>query len=87
MTNDFYYQTDPKHYTRLNPEPALTIIAWGLNYPLGCAVKYIVRAGYKEGNSEEQDVRKAIRYLELYLTSLANEEIDNSDKGSNNGDQ
>ena len=37
----------------------------GLNYHLGCAVKYICRAGYKD--SKEQDLKKAIHYLENEL--------------------
>ena len=37
----------------------------GLNYHLGCALKYIVRAGHKD--SKEQDLKKAIHYLENEL--------------------
>ena len=37
----------------------------GLNYHLGCALKYIVRAGYKD--SKEQDLKKAIHYLQNEL--------------------
>ena len=41
------------------------IRAQGLNYHLGCALKYIVRAGHKD--SKEQDLKKAIHYLENEL--------------------
>ena len=37
----------------------------GLNYHLGCALKYIVRAGYKD--SRAADLKKAIHYLENEL--------------------
>lgn len=37
----------------------------GLNYHLGCALKYIVRAGHKD--SKEQDLKKAIHYLQNEL--------------------
>jgi len=57
----------PAHYSRLNPQPFEVIKAWELNFFLGSAVKYIARAGHKEGASEETDLRKAIKFLELYL--------------------
>ena len=37
----------------------------GLNYHLGCAIKYIVRAGYKD--SKADDLKKAIHYLQNEL--------------------
>lgn len=38
----------PEHYNRLNPQPKDVIRAWGLNFNLGSAVKYISRAGHKD---------------------------------------
>ena len=38
---------NPEHYNRLNPQPKDVIRAWGLNFNLGSAVKYISRAGHK----------------------------------------
>lgn len=55
----------PAHYARLFPEPITVINAWGLGFNLGNAVKYIARAGHKD--DREQDLRKAIRYLEIEL--------------------
>lgn len=40
---------NPEHYNRLNPQPKDVIRAWGLNFNLGSAVKYISRAGHKDG--------------------------------------
>ena len=52
----------PEHYTQLDPEPITVIDAWGLNFNLGNAVKYIARAGRK-GNRLD-DLRKAAWYLQ-----------------------
>lgn len=50
-----------KHYrtTTLQPDDAIDI--WGLNFRLGNAIKYIVRAPHKEKYSE--DLIKAIWYI------------------------
>jgi len=40
------------------------IIDKNLNYPKGCAIKYIVRAGKKDISKEIEDLEKAIWYLE-----------------------
>ena len=60
----------PSHYQRGNIEPWDFIRDQGLNYHLGCAIKYISRAGYKDSKAE--DLRKAIHYLEneLHHTTL-----------------
>lgn len=47
----------PEHYNRLNPQPKDVIRAWGLNFNLGSAVKYISRAGHKD--DIVQDLKKA----------------------------
>ena len=48
-----------------------------LNYHLGCAVKYICRAGHKD--SKEQDIEKAIHYLQNELQhTYAESELDGS---------
>jgi hypothetical protein len=52
---------DPKHYTATPIEPIDVIEAWGLNYNLGNALKYISRAGRKE--SRKDDIIKAANYL------------------------
>ena len=43
----------------------------GLNYHLGCAIKYIARAGYKDDSIK--DLEKAIHYLENELHHQQNE--------------
>ncbi|MDA0882941.1 MAG: DUF3310 domain-containing protein [Bacteroidetes bacterium] len=58
----------PKYYTRGSIEVWDFIRDQDLNYHLGCAIKYICRAGYKD--SAEQDLKKAIHYLENELSHL-----------------
>jgi len=68
----------PSHYKRGQIEPWDFIRDQDLSYHLGCAVKYIARAGYKE--SKIQDLSKAIHYLqdELRHTIAASERVSES---------
>ena len=52
----------PDHYNAGSIEAIDFIEAWDLNFSLGNAVKYIVRADHK-GN-REQDLRKALFYIQ-----------------------
>ncbi len=56
----------PVHYgTAEDPYEVIKVIdAWGLGFSLGNAVKYIARAGKKNGEPTVDDLRKAIWYLE-----------------------
>lgn len=60
---------NPEYYKRLDPEPFDVIERWGLTFCLGCAVKYIARAGHKvqpgKGSLESsiEDLEKAVVYL------------------------
>ena len=40
------------------------------NYNLGVAISYLLRCGKKEGNSAEQDIRKAINHLHFELDRI-----------------
>lgn len=55
----------PSHYGgKDNPYEAIKVIkAHKLNFSLGNAVKYILRAGKKENNAKADDLKKAIWYL------------------------
>jgi hypothetical protein len=53
----------PSHYEG-EVQPWDIIAHLKLGYNLGCVVKYAFRAGKKEGNSVEQDLNKAIAYLQ-----------------------
>jgi hypothetical protein len=61
----------PSHYTALKPEPVDLINSWKLNFNKGNAIKYIARAGRK-GDAVE-DLKKAIRYLEIEIECLQKE--------------
>lgn len=54
----------PSHYTRGGIETIDVIEAWGLNFHLGNAVKYIARAGFKSPTREIEDLKKARWYLD-----------------------
>jgi hypothetical protein len=45
----------------------------GDNYNLGTAITYLLRAGKKEGNPIEQDIRKAINHLHFELDRIFKE--------------
>lgn len=59
----------PKHYD-FSIQPIDAIEAWGLGFALGCAVKYIARAGKKSVGTEIEDCRKAIWYLERRIKEI-----------------
>lgn len=59
---------NPDHYNRLNPQPKDVIRAWGLNFNLGSAVKYISRAGHKD--DIVQDLKKAREFLNFEIDAL-----------------
>lgn len=59
----------PSHYTFGKYEVIDVIEDWGLGFHLGCAVKYISRAGRKTDDAR-QDLQKARWYLERELSRL-----------------
>lgn len=62
-----------------DPYEAIKVIeAWNLGFHLGNTVKYISRAGKKDGNSATQDLRKAMFYLnrEVELLEKQDQVID-----------
>lgn len=68
----------PAHYGGAdNAYEAIKVIeAWNLDFCLGNVVKYISRAGKKEGNSLIQDLEKAKWYLERRIQELKDEQKD-----------
>lgn len=62
----------PPHYTYMDPtyEPIKVILAWALNFPLGNVIKYVARAGRKEGSDTLNCLRKARRYLDIEIERL-----------------
>lgn len=68
----------PPHYALLTPEPITVIESWHLGFHLGNAVKYIARAGKKEGAPILQDLAKAAWYLNREIVRLKIEEREKS---------
>lgn len=61
----------PPHYTFGSIEVIDVIEGLELPYHLGNAVKYIARAGRKDPSKTEEDLRKAIWYINRYIEFLA----------------
>lgn len=54
----------PSYYNDTKITPFDVIDDWSLNFYLGNAIKYIKRAGKKDGNSRLQDLKKVREYIE-----------------------
>lgn len=61
----------PSHYTFGKYEPIDVIEDWKLGFSLGCAVKYIARAGHKWDAIE--DLKKAVFYIEYAIKMMEEE--------------
>ena len=59
----------PDYYSPDTVEVIDVIQAWHLDFALGSALKYIARAGRKPRASKEDDLRKAIWYLNFVIES------------------
>lgn len=63
----------PTHYLKDSGHEVIDVIeAWSLDFCLGNAVKYIARAGRKNKEKSEEDLRKAIWYLERSIENKHN---------------
>lgn len=69
---------NPEHYNRLNPQPKDVIRAWGLNFNLGSAVKYISRAGHKD--DVVQDLKKAQEFIQFEIDAIEGARAERKDK-------
>lgn len=59
---------NPAHYTFSDVEPIDVIEAWGLNFHMGCILKYVCRAGRK--GDKVEDLKKARWYLDREIQRL-----------------
>ncbi len=72
MGQQFDIVAMPSHYCEGREfEPKDVIRDWGLNYNLGCVVKYVSRAGRKDDIL--QDLEKAKQYLQFEIDAIKNE--------------
>lgn len=65
----------PAHYCYSEYEPKDVIRAWGLNFNLGSAVKYIARAGRKDDILQE--LNKAKQFIEFEIEAIEKERSKN----------
>ena len=61
---------NPSHYTDGGIETIDFIEAKKLPYHLGNAVKYISRAGKKDPEKTVEDLKKAVWYINRYISKL-----------------
>jgi len=64
----------PKHYTTGKIEVIEFIEDKELGFHLGNAIKYIIRAGKKNRETEIEDLQKAIWYVERRIKNLIRNE-------------
>lgn len=63
---------DPPYYIADNGMQAIDVIeAFHLSLHVGCAVKYLLRAGRKTTTDEKTDLRKAMWYLNRRIDQLS----------------
>ena len=62
--SDYEKVEHPDHYQSENIEAIDVIEAFELNFSLGSAVKYILRAGKKPSETAEEDLSKAVWYIQ-----------------------
>ena len=58
----------PSHYTKYGAE--VILITEHMNFCRGNAVKYLCRAGLKEGSDELEDLEKAVWYIQREISRL-----------------
>ena len=63
---------NPQHYQQYKGFEVIDVTEQ-LNFCLGNATKYILRAGHKPGNSKVQDLEKAKWYIEREIGRIENE--------------
>lgn len=61
--------SSPVHYTSYNQVEIIEITRW-LPFDLGNAVKYIARAGLKDPEKEDQDLLKALWYVDDHIEKV-----------------
>ncbi len=79
--NDTDQVNHPSHYGGSNhPHEAIKVIeGHNLGFNNGNAVKYILRAGKKPGVPAEQDIKKAMWYLNRELENLTKQPYEATD--------
>ena len=63
----------PSHYTSHPSGVECIQVTEHLNFCIGNAIKYLWRAGLKDGNSDIQDLKKAVWYIEREIARLGSD--------------
>lgn len=75
----------PSHYCKGGYELGPILYAWGISHRRASAVEYIMRAGAKDPEKEAEDLRKAIRNLEMeleYMEKYGRQEVKMDGEGA-----
>ena len=73
MSKEYEKVNHPDHYQSERIETIDVIEAFRLNFSLGSAVKYILRAGKKPSEKATEDLSKAVWYLQREIERRNNE--------------
>ena len=76
INHPYYYQLDGG----LETIDVIDSLGLGKGFALGNAIKYIFRAGKKTGDTTQEDIKKAIWYLEHYIQRLKEMEDTRNDE-------
>ena len=64
----------PSHYTSHPSKIECIQVTEHLNFCIGNAIKYLWRAGLKDNNSDIQDLKKAVWYIEREIARLGGDD-------------
>ena len=67
--------TKPSHYEQYDYEPVTCIMENKLSFWMGDVIKYVMRAGAKLSSTEQTDLRKAKRYIDMRINQLEGSQI------------
>ena len=65
----------PKHYNHGKFEVIDVIEDWGVDFHIGNVIKYVSRAGRKTDDTEIQDLKKALWYLQRKIELLEKKDV------------
>lgn len=83
VTRDVSVKTHPPHYQGAKGLECIDVIeAFDLGFCTGNALKYLLRAGKKQGESELEDLRKAEWYIQRRLRELGGIEQPDEEESS-----
>ena len=73
MSSKYEKVNHPLHYQSEKIETIEVIESYNLNFSLGSAIKYILRAGKKPTENKIEDLQKAVWYLNREIQNAKNQ--------------